>query len=409
MTPSTMVATYFHRAARTLDVGERISTLLLMPRREVKVQIALELESGEVRTFVGFRCQHDDARGPMAGGLRFHPALDQEEALAQASLMTWSCAVANVPWGGAFGGVAVDPFSLRPRDLERITRRYVDEVHDLVGPTRDVPMPDVFTSPQVMAWYMDQYARYRGHAPSCVTGKPVDLYGSKGREGAAGRGIAVMLRALLTDLGREPAGLRFAIQGFGNAGGQAARLITEAGGKLIAVSDHHGALINERGLAPVALFEHVRRYGSLRGFPDATPATQEELLTADVDVVVLAALGHQVDASIAERIRAFAVIEGASLGISPDADERLHARGVAVMPDLLATAGGTIGSWLEWVQNGQNLSWDEERVNGELDRMLLEAWGKVAGLSRAKGISLRMAAWVLALGRVGKSTVLRGL
>src|SRR5262245_3069534 len=253
---STVEATnyYFRKAARIMDVGERIETLLATPLREVKVQVSIELDSGEIRTFMGYRIQHDNSRGPMKGGLRYHPQVDQEEVVSLASLMTWKTAVANLPFGGAKGGITCDPAQMSVKELERLTRKFVDQVQDIIGPTQDIPAPDVNTNPQVMAWIMDQYSKYHGHSPAVVTGKPLDLYGSKGREAATGRGILYICREILRQLGLATKGARFAIQGFGNVGSHAARLIYHDGGKIVAVSDVHGGLKSSAGLDVPALF-----------------------------------------------------------------------------------------------------------------------------------------------------------
>src|SRR5262252_7777571 len=257
---STVDATnyYFRKAARIMDVGERIETLLSTPLREVKVQVSIELDSGEIRTFLGYRIQHDNSRGPMKGGLRYHPDVGQDDIVALASLMTWKTAVVNLPFGGAKGGVCCDPSQMSLKELERLTRKWVDQIQDVIGPTRDIAAPDVNTNPQVMAWIMDQYSRFHGHSPAVVTGKPIDLYGSRGREAATGRGILYICREILRDAGLPIKGTRFAIQGFGNVGSHTARLIHEDGGTIVAVADIRGGVRNPSGLDIPSLFEHVK-------------------------------------------------------------------------------------------------------------------------------------------------------
>ncbi len=409
MTSAEVANHYFRKAARIMDVGERIETLLATPVREVKVQVSIELDNGEIRTFQGFRVQHDNSRGPMKGGLRFHPQVDQAEVLGLASLMTWKTAVTNLPYGGAKGGVQVDPTQLSLKELERLTRKYVDQVHDLIGPTQDILGPDMNTNPQVMAWVMDQYSKYHGHSPAVVTGKPLELYGSKGREAATARGLQFIAREISRDVGLALAGLRFAIHGFGNVGSHAARLFHEDGGLIVAVSDVHGGVQNPRGLDVPALFEHVRKTGSVRGFGGGAACSSEEVLAADCDVLVPAALGGVVDARAAQAVRAKIVLEGANAPCTPEADEVFEKRGVLVVPDILANAGGVTVSYFEWVQNLQHLTWDEERVNTELHRVMREAYEKVAQISRSRKLPLRTSAYVLAIGRVGKATVLRGI
>ena len=409
MTSADAANYYFKKAARIMDVGERIETLLVTPLREVKAQVSIELDNGEIRTFEGYRCQHDNSRGPMKGGLRYHPGVNAEEVQGLASLMTWKTAVVNLPYGGAKGGITVDPSTLSLKELERLTRKFVDQIHDMIGPTRDIPGPDMNTNPQVMAWIMDQYSKYHGHAPAVVTGKPVELYGSRGREAATARGLLAVCRQILQDVGLPMKGMRFAVQGFGNVGSHVSRLFHEAGGLLVAVSAVHGGVQNPAGLDVPALFEHVRRHGSVKDFGGGTACTNEEVLCADCDVLVPAALGGVVTKQIAKEVRARIVLEGANAPCTPDADEIFEQRGVLVVPDILANAGGVTVSYFEWVQNLQHVTWDEERVNGELDRMMAEAYEKVGQISRSRKLPLRTSAYVLAIGRVGKATVLRGI
>ena len=409
MTSADAANYYFKKAARIMDVGERIETLLVTPLREVKAQVSIELDNGEIRTFEGYRCQHDNSRGPMKGGLRYHPGVNAEEVQGLASLMTWKTAVVNLPYGGAKGGITVDPSTLSLKELERLTRKFVDQIHDMIGPTRDIPGPDMNTNPQVMAWIMDQYSKYHGHAPAVVTGKPVELYGSRGREAATARGLLAVCRQILQDVGLPMKGMRFAVQGFGNVGSHVSRLFHEAGGLLVAVSDVHGGVQNPAGLDVPALFEHVRRHGSVKDFGGGTACTNEEVLCADCDVLVPAALGGVVTKQIAKEVRARIVLEGANAPCTPDADEIFEQRGVLVVPDILANAGGVTVSYFEWVQNLQHVTWDEERVNSELDRVMAEAYEKVGQISRSRKLPLRTSAYVLAIGRVGKATVLRGI
>jgi glutamate dehydrogenase (NAD(P)+) len=409
MTSADVAQHHFKKAARIMDIGERIETLLATPLRDVRVQVSIELDNGEIRTFQGYRCQHDNARGPMKGGLRYHPHVDAAEVLGLASLMTWKTAVLNLPYGGAKGGIAVDPSQLSVKELERLTRKFVDQVHDIIGPTRDIPGPDMNTNPQVMAWLMDQYSRYHGHSPAVVTGKPVELYGSRGRDSATARGLLTVCRLILRDVGVPMEGMRFAVQGFGNVGSHVARLFTEAGGQLVAVSDVQGGVKNPKGLEVTALFDHVRRTGTVKGFAGGVACSNEEVLTSDCDVLVPAALGGVIGRELAREVRARIVLEGANAPCLPEADEVFEERGVLVVPDILANAGGVTVSYFEWVQNLQHVTWDEERVHGELERMMSEAYEKVGQLSRSRKLPLRTSAYVLAIGRVGKATVLRGI
>jgi glutamate dehydrogenase (NAD(P)+) len=400
---------FFRKAARIMDVGTPIETLLATPLREVKVQVSIEMDSGEIRTFLGYRIQHDNSRGPMKGGLRYHPLLDQDECASLASLMTWKTAVVNVPYGGAKGGIACDPSQLSIKELERLTRKFVDQIQDVIGPTRDIPAPDVNTNPQVMAWIMDQYSRYHGHSPAVVTGKPLELYGSKGREAATGRGLLYVCREIMRDLGLPVKGTRFALQGFGNVGSHTAQLIWEDGGVVVAVADVLGGVRNPQGLDVPSLFEHVKRTGTVTGFTGGTPCTNEDVLSADCEVLIPAALGHVLTRDNANAVRAKLIIEGANGPTQPEADEIFEKRGIFVVPDVLASAGGVTVSYFEWVQNLQHLSWEEERVNAELEKTMKEAYERVAQIARARKVSMRTAAYILAIGRVGKATVLRGI
>jgi glutamate dehydrogenase (NAD(P)+) len=409
MTSAEAAQHHFTRAARIMDVGKRIETLLATPMREVKVQVSIELDNGEIRTFQGYRVQHDNARGPMKGGLRYHPQVDHDEVQALAALMTWKTAVVNLPYGGAKGGIAVDPATLSLKELERLTRKFVDQVHDIIGPNRDIPGPDVNTNPQVMAWIMDQYSRYHGHSPAVVTGKPLELYGSRGRESATARGLLAICREILRDVGLPMKGTRFAVEGFGNVGSHTARLLAAEGCTVVAVCDVHGGVRSAEGLDVPALVDHVKRTGRVSGFGGGTACTRDEVLTADCDVLVPAALGGSLTRELAPEVRARIILEGANGPCTPEADEYFEQRGVLVVPDILANAGGVTVSYFEWVQNLQHVTWDEDRVHTELDRMMHEAYEKVAQLSRSRTLSMRTAAYVLAIGRVGKATVLRGI
>lgn len=410
MKPHEAADLYFRRAARVMEIPSRIEDLLSQPQRELKVRVSMEMDNGEVRSFTGFRVQHNNARGPYKGGLRYHPRADESEVQALAALMTWKTAVVDVPYGGGKGGIQVDPSGFSEREKERLTRKFIDQIHQFIGPDVDIPAPDMNTNPQVMAWIFDQYSKYHGHAPGVVTGKPVDLYGSQGREAATGRGVLFSGREALADLGLSVAGSRFAIQGFGNVGSHAARLIAEDGGKVVAVSDVKGGIGNPEGLDVPALLEHVRRTGSVVDFAGATQAlSNEELLTGDCDVLVPAALGGVITPEIARAIRAKVILEAANGPTTPDADEVLHDRGVVVVPDIYCNAGGVTVSYFEWVQNIQQFRWEESRVNAELEKLMKASWQSITGIARRQNLPLRTATYVLAIGRVGKATVLRGV
>jgi glutamate dehydrogenase (NAD(P)+) len=345
----------------------------------------------------------------MKGGLRYHPSITQQECVSLASLMTWKTAVVNLPYGGAKGGIACDPSQLSLKELERLTRKYVDQIQDVIGPTRDIAAPDINTNPQVMAWIMDQYSKFHGHSPAVVTGKPLELYGSKGREAATGRGLLYLCREIMRDVGLPVKGTRFALQGFGNVGSHTAQLVWEDGGIIVAVSDVYGGVYNAQGLDIPALFEHVKRTGTVTGFGGGHPCSNEELLATDCEVLIPAAIGPVLTRANANAVRARIIIEGANAPTDPEADELLEKRGVLIVPDILANAGGVTVSYYEWVQNLQHLTWEEERVNAELERTMREAYDRVSQIARSRKVSLRTAAYILAIGRVGKATVLRGI
>jgi glutamate dehydrogenase (NAD(P)+) len=409
MNPFEATNFYFDEAARHLQLSPSIEKLLVTPLREVQVQVTIERDDGSLATFIGYRIQHDNARGPMKGGLRYHPEVNLDEVRSLASLMTWKTAVVGIPYGGAKGGIACDPKELSPDELRRLTHKFVDQIHDLIGPHVDIPAPAVNTNAQVMAWIMDRFGKYHGHSPAVVTGKPVDLYGSAGREAATGRGLVIATREALAAKGRQIAGSTVAIQGFGNVGSWAARLFHQAEAKVVAVSDVKGGIHVPGGLDPVALVDHVTTTGSVVDFPGSTPIGNDELLALDCDVLVPAALGGVFTAENAEAVRARLIVEGANGPTEPEADLIFRRRGVEVIPDIYANAGGVTVSYFEWVQNIQQFSWDEERVNDELEKVMVRAWRDINEVAERGGLPLRTAAFVLAIGRVGKATVLRGI
>ncbi len=401
---------YFRKAARIMDLSAHVERMLVTPFREVKVDVSITLDNGELGTFIGYRVQHDNSRGPMKGGLRYHPTVDMDEAQGLASLMTWKTAVVNLPYGGAKGGIAVDPSRLTPREQERLTRRFVQQIHDIIGPHRDIPAPDVNTNAQVMAWIMDEYSRMHGFSPAVVTGKPLDLFGSKGREEATGRGAVMALEEYLRDAGRgEVRGKTFAVQGFGNVGSWTCRFLHDKGGRVVAVGDAGGAVRNREGLDVTALAEHVGVARTVKGFAGGEPISGEDVLLLDVDVLVPAALGGVITDANAADVRATMVLEAANAPVTPRADEILHERGVTVLPDIYVNAGGVTVSYFEWVQNIQQFTWEEDRITTELARHMREAYATLARVARERKVSLRTAAFIVAIGRVGRATVLRGV
>jgi glutamate dehydrogenase (NAD(P)+) len=400
---------YFNQAADHMGLSQNMRTLLLTPKREVKVQIAMEMDNGEIGTYIGYRVQHDDARGPMKGGLRYHPEVDAAEVETLAQLMTWKTAVVNIPYGGAKGGIAVDINKLSRGELERITRRFIDNIHDMIGPDKDIPAPDMGTNAQVMAWAVNQYEKYHGFSPACITGKPLELHGSQGREEATGRGVVIATEAVLKQLHKTLAGSTVALQGFGNVGSFAARFLHEAGARVVGVTDVAGGVWNPDGLDISALLRWNADHKGVAGFPGSDAITNEQLLRSDVDLLIPAALGGVITEEVARDVRARVVIEAANNPTRAEADEILHKRNVVVVPDILANAGGVTVSYFEWVQNRQHFNWDLARVRKELDRVMVDSFERVWNIAQEKHVSLRTAAYIIGIGRVGRATVLGGI
>ena len=394
---------------KVMGVSERIQALLVQPHRVAQVQVTIERDDGSIGNYIGFRSQHNDARGPYKGGLRYHPTLDMDHANSLASLMTWKTAIVDVPYGGAKGGINCDPKTLSDREIERITRKFVQQIHEIIGPTVDIPAPDMNTGAREMAWIMSEYSKFKGFSPGVVTGKPLDLFGAHGREEATGRGVWVSCEELLKVLDKPMQNTRFALQGFGNVASYAAQFIHERGGKVIAVSDLNGGIQNPAGLDIPALREYARSAGSVADFPGSERISNEELLTMDTDVLIPAALGEVFTAENAQDVRAGIIVEAANGPIMPDADEIFERRGIVVLPDILANAGGVTCSYFEWVQNMQHFRWDLERTRSELDKIMRRSFKIIYELSKSRNVSMRVAAFIVAIGRVGKATVLKGL
>ena len=392
-----------------MGLSQNMEQLLLTPEREVKVQLAFERDNGEIGSFIGFRVQHDSARGPMKGGLRYHHEVNGEEVLALATLMTWKTAVVNIPYGGAKGGIAVKRSEIGPGELERLTRKFVDEIHDMVGPDKDIPAPDMGTNAQVMAWFMNQYQKYHGYNPACVTGKPVELHGAEGREEATGRGVVTTAATLLQHLKVDLADTTVALQGFGNVGSYAARFLYERGASVLGVTDAFGGIWNPEGLDIPELLLHTADTGRIEGFPGSEPIANEDLLVSEVDMLIPAAIGGVLTAENAGHIRAKYIVEAANNPTRPEADEIFEQREIIVLPDILANAGGVTASYFEWVQNRQHFRWELSRVRSELDKIMVDSFEKVWGIATEKKIPLRTAAYLLGIGRVGRATVLGGI
>lgn len=400
---------YFRKAADVMDLGQQTQALLLLPYREITVNIPVELDSGEVRTFTGYRIQHNKSRGPLKGGLRYHPAVDLDETRSLASLMTWKTAIVDIPFGGAKGGITVDPKQLSEREVERLTRKFIEQIHESIGPMKDIPAPDMNTNAQIMAYVMNEYSKFYGHSPAVVTGKPLDLHGSEGREEATGRGVMIVCEQALETMGKGIAGTSFVVQGFGNVGANACRLIAAQGGKILATSDMYGGIYNPEGLDITALIQYMAKNRTVKDFPGAHAISNEDLLLLECDVLVPAALGHVLTADNAHDVRAKLIVEGANAPTTPQADEIFDKRGIMVVPDILANAGGVTVSYFEWTQNIQQFSWEIDKVNTELRRIMLKAFQTVYKVATEKKLSMRTSAFIVGIGRVGKATVLQGI
>ncbi|WP_337175468.1 Glu/Leu/Phe/Val dehydrogenase dimerization domain-containing protein [Paludisphaera sp.] len=400
---------YFDQAARLLDLSDNIRTLLITPDREVRVEVVIEMDSGRLGNFLGYRVQHDNSRGPFKGGLRYHPAVDDDEARGLASLMTWKTAVVDVPFGGAKGGVNCDPTILSKGELERLTRRFTQKIHDVIGPVKDIPAPDMGTDAQVMAWIMNEYSKYSGFNPAVVTGKPVELHGSIGRESATGFGVALAVREMLGRTKRTVGGSTVAVQGFGNVGSHAARFLAKDGARIVAVADAHGGIQNPDGIDVEALASHVASTRKVGGFEGARPCSNEDVLLSDVDVLIPAALGGVFDKATAEAVRARMIVEGANGPTWPEADDVFNARGIPVVPDILANAGGVIVSYFEWVQNLQNFRWPLEQVRREQEQKMVDAFHDIFDISERMKLPMRTAAFYRAIARVGRAHALAGI
>ncbi|MGE0488071.1 MAG: Glu/Leu/Phe/Val dehydrogenase [Vulcanimicrobiota bacterium] len=398
---------YFSQAADTLGLSHDQRLTLETPFREMKVEIPLRRDNGHWESFIGFRIQHDDTRGPCKGGLRYHPSVDNDHVKALASLMTWKTAVANIPYGGAKGGIACDPTRMSKTEIERLTRELVDRIDPIIGPDRDIPAPDMNTNAQVMAWFMDQYSKRHGYSPGVVTGKPVGLGGSLGREEATGRGIMLVGRAICQDLGLSISGARVVVQGYGNVGSHAARLLAGQGMQVVAVSDVNGGVANPDGLDLEKLDQHVGTAGTVKGFADSEALSHQQLFSVECELFVPAAIGGVLDENTGEQLQARVVVEGANAPTTPEGDKVLARRGIEVVPDILANAGGVTVSYFEWVQNRQQYYWSHEQVNQRLEQILTQAYADVRQTATQHEISLRRAAFVLAVGRVLEASRLR--
>ncbi|MCB0711354.1 MAG: glutamate dehydrogenase [Ignavibacteriae bacterium] len=399
----------FDHAARYVEIDPGYAELIKSIDREVRVEIPTRMDNGELRVFIGYRVQHNNARGAYKGGIRYHQDVDLDEVRALAALMTLKTAVVGIPYGGGKGGVTVDPRTLSATELERMTRMFIDKIDPIIGPQEDIPAPDVNTNAQVMAWMMDEYSRRHGHTPGIVTGKPIELGGSQGRAEATGRGAVIILREAAKTYGIDLHHSTVAIQGFGNVGSYAAWTLDEMGVKIVGISDVSGAIVNSDGVNIPAAINHLKNHPTLEGFEGGERMTNEELLELECDVLIPAALGRVITVENADKIKARMIVEGANEPITGRADAILNDKGVVVLPDILANAGGVTVSYFEWVQNLQQFHWELEEVRDKLEKILVNSFQHIYEIAQKHKISLRLAAYVLAIERLEKATRLRGV
>jgi glutamate dehydrogenase (NAD(P)+) len=399
----------YDRAADKLNLGDAVRAVLRSPKREVTVHFPVQLDDGSTNVFTGYRVWHNLTRGPAKGGIRFHPLTDLPEIRALAMWMTWKCACVKIPYGGAKGGVTCDPKQLSTRELERLTRRFTTELGDMIGPDSDIPAPDVNTNAQVMAWMMDTYSMHRGYSvPGVVTGKPVSIGGSEGRQEATGRGVIYTLQEAAKAIDLDLSGARVAVQGYGSAGESAARFISELGARVIAVSDSQGGVYDGDGLDLPLVTRHKQETGSVIGTPRTRPVSNAELLEMECDVLIPAALEGVLTERNAERVRARLIAEAANGPTTPAADDIFRERGITVIPDILCNAGGVTVSYFEWVQDREEFFWSIDEINARLRRIMVRAYEDVQRTAVEHDIDLRLAAYMLAVSRVAEATMTRG-
>jgi glutamate dehydrogenase (NAD(P)+) len=408
--PWLSAAARFDEAAARLGLDEGLCKVLRTSALELKVAIPVQLDDGRLEVFTGYRVQHSIVRGPSKGGIRFAPDVTLDEVRALAAWMTWKCAVVNIPFGGGKGGVICDPDVLSPGELERITRRYTAEIMDIIGPERDVPAPDVNTNSQTMAWIMDTYSMHkRQTCTAVVTGKPLDLGGSRGRTEATGRGCMIVTIQALRRFGLDPAHTRVIVQGFGNVGGMSAKLMARAGFKIVCVIEYDGAVYNAHGLNIEALMKHRHDTGSITGFPEGEDVDRDEALYMDCEVLLPAAKENVITSANADRIKAKIICEGANGPTTSEADAILADKKIFVIPDILANAGGVTVSYFEWVQDRQGYFWNEQLVNGRLEEIMVNSFRDVVGYADKHNVHNRLAAYMLAIDRVAFALQTRGI
>jgi glutamate dehydrogenase (NAD(P)+) len=402
--------TYFDEAAELLNIEPGMRAILAHPSRQIIFSIPFQRDNGQLEVYTGYRVQYNFARGPAKGGIRYHPGVTLDEVTALAFWMTWKCAAVDLPFGGGKGGVTCDPGTLSQGELERITRRYAAELVEVVGPDKDVPAPDVGTTPQTMAWFMDTYSMHmRTSVPGVVTGKPVEIGGSAGRVEATGRGVSLVAFEELHHLGIDPKDARIVVQGFGNVGSVAAKMFHERGCKVVGISDVTGGYVNPNGIDVTGAIAYAQEHHSLDGYMGGTRVTNEQLLETECDVLVPAALEKVLTAENAERVNARLIVEGANGPTTPEADHIFQKRGIIVVPDIIANAGGVIVSYFEWVQDRQGYFWKEAEVNARLEEQLLTNFRVVRNAAQARSIPYRTAAYMVAIDRVTKTMKVRGV
>jgi glutamate dehydrogenase (NAD(P)+) len=400
----------FNVAARLLNLDPGVWKILTSPKRQIVVSCPVQMDNGDIEVFTGFRVQYNITLGPAKGGIRYHPGVNLDEVTALAAWMTWKCAVAHIPFGGGKGGVVCDPTKMSRREIEALTRRYVAEIVDAIGPEKDVPAPDVNTNDQIMAWVMDTYSMHVGHTTtSVVTGKPVELGGSLGRREATGRGVMIATREAARHLGIPLKGARIAVQGFGNVGSISAQLLAEAGARIVAVTDWKGGVYNEKGIDVETLIAHVDQHKTVDGFSEGDRLAHDALFGLDVDVLIPAALENQITVANAPAIKARIIIEGANGPTTPDAHRQLHERGVFIVPDILANSSGVTTSYFEWVQDRYGYFWTEREVNERLEFKMCEAFQDVLETALKYDVDMRTGAYVVAINRVATVTKMRGM
>jgi len=396
--------------AEILDLDDGVHEILRHPKRALTVSLPVKIDNGDVKVFVGCRVQHNDARGPYKGGIRYHPDVTLSEVTALAMWMTWKCAIVDIPYGGAKGGVCCNPKEMSRGELERLTRRYASMLLDFIGPYQDVPAPDLYTDAQTMAWIVDTYSRFKGYSvPEVATGKPIVIGGSLGREEATSRGVTFCIREAAKHMQMPLKGATVAVQGFGNVGWNAAKLLSEMRCKIVAVSDSQGGIHNPKGINPVAVFEHKEKIGSVLGSRGSEKISNEELLELKCDILVPAAFENQITKSNAANVKAKLLAEAANGPTTPEADRILRERGVFIIPDILANSGGVASSYFEWVQNLTREHWTEEEVNRKLEVKMVKAFNDVHELSKRQKVDMRTAALMLGIGRVAEAIKTLGL